>query len=636
MLIRHRIAGLVLGSVTVVGLLAGTTWVGLEAVQQRFKTYESVVARTETVQNVKEDFDDLRRSALQYRLAPSPERARAIDAELAEIGRVKAAFRAQVAGTWLETKALDAVARIDTYDKVVDDAMARSSADARRAAFGRLDTLGPDISETFDAIEQDLVARQAALAPKLFREARQIEAIALAGGILGVMVTALGGLFLARSVSRPLTRARRSIAGITEGSLTDRVPDTGRPDEIGDIARGLASLRTSVSEAHTAAQILRNLPTAVLTTDTAGTIQTANPEAADLGAKVGVADPANACVTEFVEPDAHHELTMACRRANDETIRIQAGKDGHAFDLDVTALTDRDGVSRTRVIVVTDKTELRRLADRFQDKARSVADATSALADSLTQNADELRENATAATDLAQRATKAADTAVESVNAVASASQEMGQSIRDVSEQVARASAKATEARQGTDNANQAMTRLRESAAHIGEILSFIQDIAKKTNLLAMNATIEAVRAGSVGSGFGVVADEVKRLATQTGEATDDIAGRVASIQAEVNNAVANVGNIAETVRALDEISSAVASAAEEQTAATSDIAENAQVAADRTREVAAAVSRSHAVTMESAEKLQAVHTVSAQAQTNTSSLRADLGRFVTDVREAA
>jgi methyl-accepting chemotaxis protein len=137
------------------------------------------------------------------------------------------------------------------------------------------------------------------------------------------------------------------------------------------------------------------------------------------------------------------------------------------------------------------------------------------------------------------------------------------------------------------DRTGSAMNELATAADEIGGIVRLIGEIASQTNLLALNATIEAARAGDAGKGFAVVASEVKNLATQTGRAAEDITGRITKIQVTTGAAVQAMNTVKGTIARVSEISSAIAAAVEEQTAATREISGNATQAATGTEEVA-------------------------------------------------
>ena len=127
---------------------------------------------------------------------------------------------------------------------------------------------------------------------------------------------------------------------------------------------------------------------------------------------------------------------------------------------------------------------------------------------------------------------------------------------------------------------------LSEAARKIGEVLQLINDIAEQTNLLALNATIEAARAGEAGKGFAVVASEVKNLANQTAKATESISGHISGIQTATGSAVGAIQGIGAIITQVSEITSAIAGAVDEQSAATREIAQNVQQAATGTSEV--------------------------------------------------
>ncbi|MBP0573269.1 hypothetical protein J8J27_21470, partial [Mycobacterium tuberculosis] len=152
--------------------------------------------------------------------------------------------------------------------------------------------------------------------------------------------------------------------------------------------------------------------------------------------------------------------------------------------------------------------------------------------------------------------------------------------------QVSRAGDVVAEAAAGARDANRTVAGLAEAAGAIGRIVALIQAIAEQTNLLALNATIEAARAGTAGRGFAVVAGEVKSLATQTAQATDEIAREVNRIQASTDAAVAAIAGIAGTMERVDEVTQAIAAAVTEQSYATQRIGENTRAAADGTSAV--------------------------------------------------
>lgn len=130
------------------------------------------------------------------------------------------------------------------------------------------------------------------------------------------------------------------------------------------------------------------------------------------------------------------------------------------------------------------------------------------------------------------------------------------------------------------------MARLQASANKIGTIVRLIREIAEQTNLLALNATIEAARAGDAGRGFAVVAGEVKALAGQTARATEEIAAVINSIQSAANGSVESVARISQTIHDVEALAAAIASAIEQQDAATHEISRAVGLASTRTEEL--------------------------------------------------
>jgi len=177
-------------------------------------------------------------------------------------------------------------------------------------------------------------------------------------------------------------------------------------------------------------------------------------------------------------------------------------------------------------------------------------------------------------------------TASENVNTVASASEELSATIREIASQVTVSSNIASEAVDKAEEANNVISSLEYSSEKIGEVVELIKDIAEQTNLLALNATIEAARAGDAGKGFAVVASEVKALASETAKATEEIEAQVVATQNATNKTVAAISQVSETIGQMNEISTGIATAMEEQSIAMQEIVRSTQGAADSTNRV--------------------------------------------------
>ena len=195
--------------------------------------------------------------------------------------------------------------------------------------------------------------------------------------------------------------------------------------------------------------------------------------------------------------------------------------------------------------------------------------------------AAQLNQIAEATEDTTLQATEASNQAAMNVESVASATEQMTASVQEINGQLSRGLNLVTSASTDAGSVNEKVKSLAVSAQQIGQVIGMISDIAEQTNLLALNATIEAARAGEAGKGFAVVASEVKSLAEQTGKATEEISQQITTIQSSTEEAVVDIGGIAKSVAEIDTFMAGIASAIEEQSAATNEIARNVQEAAD-------------------------------------------------------
>ena len=177
---------------------------------------------------------------------------------------------------------------------------------------------------------------------------------------------------------------------------------------------------------------------------------------------------------------------------------------------------------------------------------------------------------------------------------------------------------------------------LAETASGIGEVVRLIEDIAGQTNLLALNATIEAARAGDAGKGFAVVAGEVKSLATQTAQATGKIAAQIATIQAQTNESVAAIAKVAATIGGLTTIATTVASAVEQQRAATDEIARSVQQAAQGTGTVSQGVAGLRRRTEDTSAAAEGIRGVARDLDGRLQTLRLSIEGLLAGMKAAA
>ncbi|MBO6507667.1 MAG: methyl-accepting chemotaxis protein [Roseibium sp.] len=272
------------------------------------------------------------------------------------------------------------------------------------------------------------------------------------------------------------------------------------------------------------------------------------------------------------------------------------------------------------------------LASDFESKLKDVVETVTESVNDLNVVSSNVADACTKTSEQSLVVASGAEEAATNMQSVAASTEELTSSISEINRQVVSAAETANHAVEKSRTMSIEINSLSQTSSKIGEVVQLINDIASQTKLLALNATIEAARAGEMGRGFAIVAQEVKALAGQTATATEEINNQITGLQDVTTRAVDACAKISQSIETVSEVSTAIASAVEQQTAATGEISHNvdeaAAGAADVTKGIASVQQATVDTQQTSARVLDAAKTLQVQEE-SLQDLRKEMNSFL-------
>jgi methyl-accepting chemotaxis protein len=339
-------------------------------------------------------------------------------------------------------------------------------------------------------------------------------------------------------------------------------------------------------------------------------------------------------------------VVMSKVAGGDTTIAIPArdGKDeigdmARAVEVFQANMVTASAVAAEQAAEQTRKEERQQIVgghiETFDRSVRGLLETLTSASTDMRANAESMSTTAEQTNQQAGAVSAAADQASANVQTMAAATEEMASSAAEIARQVTRSTTIAARAVEAARNTDRQVHGLADTAQKIEAVVAIISHIASQTNLLALNATIEAARAGDAGKGFAVVASEVKALASQTGRATEEIGAQIQAIQSATQAAVEAIKGIGTTIDEMNDISTAIAAAMEEQGATTMEMTRNTQEAARGTQEVSATISSVSQGARATGSAANQVLSAAGELGKKAETLRAEVDSFLNNMRAA-
>ena len=515
--------------------------------------------------------------------------------------------------------------------------------------------------------------------------------------ILGISV-ALGavvlgtGAFFARRLSSSVSRAAGFASMIARGDM-DKPLEIKSRDETGQLASSLNEVRDIVNRmiqdtehmadsirhgdmravlpvdqyqgaysklaedinnaSEIVAEYLEIVPSPIATMDKDFNVLWMNKTGVELFGGSRKAVEGKKCYDLFRTDDCNTErcaCTQAMKNGRKNTAETRARPGGMEMDISYTGIPIQDNQGRTIGVIefVTDLTQIK----DSQRKMQSIAERALAVADSVSSASDELSAQV-------EQASRGTEEQTNRIGETATSMEEMNATVLEVARNASYAAEQTdsarTKAQEGAEVVRQSVQSIKEvqdksgemkeslaslgrQSEEIGKVMNVIDDIADQTNLLALNAAIEAARAGEAGRGFAVVADEVRKLAEKTMSATKEVEKTVTSIQESTNSNIEHMESSSRAVQKATELADSSGKALEE-------IVNLAQQAADQVRSIATASEEQSSASEEVNKSMEEVNRIaretadamsqSAQAVSDLAQQAAELQKIIDDLKKA-
>lgn len=314
----------------------------------------------------------------------------------------------------------------------------------------------------------------------------------------------------------------------------------------------------------------------------------------------------------------------------------EIGDLARSFEVFMQNAHDFERMSEERAVLRAERgKEMKLIAERFERTVGEVVSGVAAASSQLKNTASSMASAAEEATDQTAMVSHSIEQASTGATAAASASDEFAMSISEISRQASHSAELARKATETATGADTTISALSISAEQVGQIVELIQSIAKRTNLLALNASIEAARGGEAGRGFAVVASEVKELAAQTSRATAEVAQQIREMQESTGASVGALRSIADQIRELESTAVSIASAVDQQSVAGQDLARSIDLAARSTDEVSDSIGRVRETSLTAGAAASQVLTSATSLEVQAGSLQSQVHDFLRHVRAA-